>query len=88
VTDISCSGYLIRYVYGPTCRGSESFCTCPPFSYKRGRHADIQSQAHSDTHKFIQALKQYITQWSRVLRFGGPNHSKPCVFLCSFHFSS
>jgi hypothetical protein len=29
VTDISCSGYLIRYVSKLTCRGSESFCTCP-----------------------------------------------------------
>jgi hypothetical protein len=84
VIDISCSGYLIRYVSEPTCRGSESFCTCPPFSYKRGRHADIQGQAHSDTHKFIQALKQYITHWSRVLRSGGPNHSKSLCVLVFF----
>jgi hypothetical protein len=37
----------------------------------------LQIQAHSDlaqAHKFKQA--QYITQWSRVLRSGGPNHSK------------
>jgi hypothetical protein len=27
---------------------------------------------------------QYITQWSRVLRPGGPNHSKPsCALMCS-----
>jgi hypothetical protein len=27
---------------------------------------------------------QYITQWSRVLRPGGPNHSKPsCALVCS-----
>jgi hypothetical protein len=43
VTDISCFGYLIRYISEPKCRGSESFCTCPFFSYKRGRHADIQA---------------------------------------------
>jgi hypothetical protein len=58
-----------------------------PFSYKReacSATKGIQSQAHSDTHKFIQALKQYITQWSRVLRSGGPNHSKPSrALVCS-----
>jgi hypothetical protein len=32
--------------------------------------------------KFIQSLKQYIIQWSRVLRSGGPNHSKSlCVLV-------
>jgi hypothetical protein len=41
------------------------------------------TQAHLDAHKFIQA--QYITQWSRVLRSGGPNHSKS---LCVLVFSS
>jgi hypothetical protein len=35
VTDISCSGYSIRYVSGPTYRGSKSFVHAP-FSYKRG----------------------------------------------------
>jgi hypothetical protein len=38
---------------------------------------DTQTQAHLDlaqAHKFKQA--QYTTQWSRVLRSGGPNHSK------------
>jgi hypothetical protein len=36
-------------------------------------------------HKFIQALKQYITQWSRVLRSGGPNHSKSLCVLVFLH---
>jgi hypothetical protein len=58
-----------------------------PFSYKRGgmrRYKGIESKAHSDTHKFIQALKQYITTWSSVLRSGGPNHSKPSrALMCS-----
>jgi ubiquinone/menaquinone biosynthesis C-methylase UbiE len=31
-----------------------------------------------------QALKQYISQWSRVLRSGGLNHSKS---LCVLEFS-
>jgi hypothetical protein len=39
-----------------------------------------QTQAHLDAHKFIPA--QYITQWSWVLRSGGPNHSKSlCVLV-------
>jgi hypothetical protein len=37
VTYISCSGYSIRYVSGPTCRGLESFVHAPPpLRYKRG----------------------------------------------------
>ena len=67
--------------------GAQYLCACPPLAIK-GEVYDvtrqIQSQGHSDTHKFIQALKQYITQWSRVLRSGGPNHSKPsCALVCS-----
>jgi hypothetical protein len=56
-----------------------------PLSYKREGAGLRKTQTHLDlaqTHKFIQAL--YITQWSRVLRSGGPNHSKTFVFLCSF----
>jgi hypothetical protein len=52
-----------------------------PLSYKRGGmqryNGQTQTQAHLDlarAHKFKQA--QYITQWSRVLRSGGLNHSK------------
>jgi ubiquinone/menaquinone biosynthesis C-methylase UbiE len=32
----------------------------------------------------LQAHKQYISQWSRVLRSDGPNHSKS---LCVLEFS-
>jgi hypothetical protein len=77
--NICSSKRYILYVDGPTCRGPVRLCM-PPFRYKRGgmrRYKRIESKAHSDTHKFIQDLKQYITQWSRVLRSGGPNHSKP-----------
>jgi hypothetical protein len=51
-----------------------------PLSYKRGgmqRYKGEKKNSHLDlaqAHKFKQA--QYITQWSRVLRSGGPNHSK------------
>jgi hypothetical protein len=40
-------------------------------------------KAHLDAHKLMQV--QYITQWSRVLRSGSPNHSKS---LCVLVFSS
>jgi hypothetical protein len=64
----------ILYVSGPACRGSVPLCM-PPFNYKRGgmrRYKDPSSDS------------QYITQWSRVLRPGGPNHSKPsCALACS-----
>jgi hypothetical protein len=84
--NIGGSKRYILYVPRPICRGPAPLCM-PPFSYKRGgmqRYTDIQSQAHSDTHTFIQALKQYITQWSRVLRSGGPNHSKSLCVLVFF----
>jgi hypothetical protein len=50
-----------------------------PLSYKRGgvqkdTWTDLDP-AQAQVHTSSQA--QYITQWSRVLRSGGPNHSKP-----------
>jgi hypothetical protein len=64
----------IHYDPGPTCRGSVPLCM-PPFNYKRGgmrRYGDQSSDS------------KYITQWSRVLRPGGPNQSKPsCALVCS-----
>jgi hypothetical protein len=76
-TDIRGSKHYILYVPGRTCRGPVPLCM-PPFSYKRGgmrryTHAISDSLAHTSS-------QQYISQWSRVLRSGGPNHSKPlCV---------
>jgi hypothetical protein len=64
----------ILYVPGPTCRGSVPLCM-PLFSYKRGGMRCYKGGG-SDS--------QYITQWSRVLRPGSPNHSKPsCALVCS-----
>jgi hypothetical protein len=86
--NVCSSKCYILYVPGPTCRGSVPLCM-PPFSYKRGgmrRYRTDPIYAHSDNHKFIKALKQYITQWSRVLRSGGPNHSKSLCVLMFFPF--
>jgi hypothetical protein len=45
------------------------------FNYK-GEACGVTKDPSSDS--------QYITQWSRVLRPGGPNHSKPsCALVCS-----
>jgi hypothetical protein len=40
---------------------------------KTGSLRLIQTQVIQDT---TQAHEQYNTQWSRILRSGGPNHSK------------
>jgi hypothetical protein len=83
-TDTSRSKYYICYVPGPTCRGSVLLYV-PPLSYKRGgmqryKGGEKKRPKSSET----QAHEQYNTQWSRVLRSGGPNHSKPLqVLVCS-----
>jgi hypothetical protein len=79
------SKYDIHYIFGPTCRGSAPLCA-PPLSYKRGgmqryKRDTLRPSSSSQVHTSSQA--QYITQWSRVLRSGSPNHSNPCVFLSS-----
>jgi hypothetical protein len=84
---ISCSKYYIHYVPGPTCRGSTPLYV-PPLRYKRGgmqRHTGTDSlRPSSGSQVYTSSQAQYITQWSRVLRFGGPNHSKSlCVLVCS-----
>jgi hypothetical protein len=55
---------------------AQYLCTCPPSAIK-GEACDVtRPDPSSDS--------QYITQWSRVLRPGGPNHSKPsCALMCS-----
>jgi hypothetical protein len=84
LTSISCSKYYSRYVPGPACRGSAPLYV-PPSAIKGEAH-NVTTQAHLDlaqAHKLIQA--QYITQWSRVLRSGGSNHSKPLCVLVFVH---
>jgi hypothetical protein len=65
--------------------GAQHPCTCPPSAIK-GEARNVTTQTHLDpaqAHKFTQAL--YITQWSRVLRSGGPNHSKSLCVLVFIH---
>jgi hypothetical protein len=86
-TSISCSKYYICYVPGPACRGSAPLYV-PPLSYKRGgtQHYKADTLRRSQVHTSSQA--QYSTQWSRVLRSGGPNHSKPLCVLVFFPIPS
>jgi hypothetical protein len=69
--------------------GAQYLCACP-FGYKRGGMRRYKTGSH--TPNLRQTLissyklpKQYITQWSRVLRSGGLNHSKPLCVLVFVH---
>jgi hypothetical protein len=88
-TNISCSKYYIHYVPRLACQGSAPLYVLP--SAIKGEARNVTNQAHSDTLRpssgsqvHIGSETQYITQWSRVLRSGGPNHSKPLCVLISF----
>jgi hypothetical protein len=81
-TNVGCSKRYILYVPGPTCWGPAPLCM-PPSTIK-GEACDVTRNPILDTHKFIQALKQYNTHWSRVLRSGGTNHSKSLCVLVFF----
>jgi hypothetical protein len=88
LTDISCSGYLICYVSGPTCRGSESFCTCPPSAIKGGgmRTSNLRlTQTLTSSYKLSS-----FTSYSGVGCYAPAARTtlNPCVFLCSSHFSN
>jgi hypothetical protein len=65
--------------------GAQHPCMCPPFSYKRGgtqRYNSSTLRPSSGSQVHTSSQTQYITQWSRVLRSGGPNHSKSlCVLV-------
>jgi hypothetical protein len=90
VTGISC---FLPFVPRPTCRGSVSLYV-PPLSYKREgtrrykasslRLTQTHTHTHSNSQVHTSSQAQYITQWSRVLRSGGPNHSKSLCVLVFF----
>jgi hypothetical protein len=60
-----------------------------PLSYKRGgmqrykgdKREKLRLRPSSGSQVHTSSQGQYITQWSRVLRSGGPNHSKPLRVL-------
>jgi hypothetical protein len=54
----------------------------------KGEARDVTHTRNLTLAKLIQALEQYNSQWSRVLRSGGPNHSKPLRVLEFFFLTS
>jgi hypothetical protein len=81
--------WILLYVFPPFCpwahmSGSITLVRAPWAIKGRAhgvtRQADLDTHSNSQVHTSSQA--QYITQWSRVLRSGSPNHSKPlCVLV-------
>jgi hypothetical protein len=80
--NISSSKYYIRCVPGPTCRGS-ALLYMPPLAIK-GEACNVTKERtrrlpQTELRLRLSILKlpqQSNTQWSRVLRSSGPNHSK------------
>jgi hypothetical protein len=73
--------------------GAQHPCMCPPSAIKGEAHnvttgADSDSLRLSRSQVHTSSRAQYITQWSRVLRSGGPNHSKPLCVLVFSPFSN
>jgi hypothetical protein len=86
-TNISCSKCCICDVPGPICRGSVPMYV-PPLAIKGEactvtKKGSLRPSSGSQVHTSSQA--QYIAQWSRVLRSGGPNHYKPLCVLVFVH---
>jgi hypothetical protein len=70
-----------HFAPGPTCRGSASLYV-PPLSYKR------EGTRRYKAGTLTRSQAQYSTQWSRVLRSSGPNHSKLlCVLVFFVHLA-
>jgi hypothetical protein len=80
------SGY-IRYVPGPTCRGS-ALLYMPPFSYKRGGMRCYKGQAHLDPSDSRQLKLSSNTSHSGVGYYAPVARTtlNPSMFLCSSHF--
>ena len=71
---------------GPTCRGINILCICTPWSIKGGRPLE-ESQGWGKKGKTRLRIGSYTTKIKtspsgcRVLRSGGPNHSRSCVLV-------
>jgi hypothetical protein len=82
--------YSLRFAPGPTCWGPAPLYV-PPLSYKREgtrcyKEETLRPNLGSSSLRLSSSQAQYITQWSRVLRSGGPNHSKSLCVLVFFSF--
>jgi len=73
----------LYYIVGPTCRGSND-CVRAPLRYKREALA-VHRQIHTDSRSRTSSLSwegNTTHSGCRVLRSGGPNHSKSCCVSC------
>jgi hypothetical protein len=66
--------------------GAQHLCAFPPSAIKGEARNVTHTHAILDHTLDSQAHKQYISQWSRVLRSGGPSHSKSLCVLEFFPF--
>jgi hypothetical protein len=55
--------------------GAQHFCACPPSAIK-GEACGVTKGQVVQAYTQLKLPQQSNTQWSRVLRSGGPNHSK------------
>jgi hypothetical protein len=81
-----------HFAPGPTCRGSVSLYMAP-LSYKREETRRYwlkltRTLRLSDSQVYTSSQAQYNTQWSRVLRSSGLNHSNPFCVLVFFPIPS
>jgi hypothetical protein len=91
--------WLLLYVFPPFCpwahMSGPTPLYVPSLSYKRegtrcykasSLSLNLGSHTHSNSQVHTSSQAQYITQWSRVLRSGGSNHSKSLCVLVFFSF--
>ena len=78
---------ILCYIIGPTCRGPSSHVRASLKIEKGGARCTGRGLENTLRHKLSRTLsRQGNTTHSgrRVLRSGGPNHSKPAVFIVFF----
>ena len=77
----------LHSLVGPTCWGINVLCIRTPWSIKGGRPLEEDS-GWGEKAKTRRRIGSYSTQINtspsgcRVLRSGGPNHSRSCVLVC------
>jgi hypothetical protein len=87
--------WILLYVFPPFClwayMSGPGTLVRAPLSYKREgtrryKVDTLRPNLGSSSLRLSSSQAQYITQWSRVLRSGGPNHSKSLCVLVLFSF--
>ena len=76
--------FIVKYtsLLGPPV-GVQRLCTRPPCAIKGGRPLENDSRPPGAEDRLVHTKSNTPHSGRRVLRSGGPNHSKTRVFLCS-----